>query len=104
MKLISKEKLKATKDNLLKNDCPSQCDKTHCDVCQFTDNKKVVTVINPSPEVYGKEMCYQVESINSKERVEVLRKNYILAQTIGFETQYDQGRLPSLSFNPKEEN
>ena len=47
----------------MKNDCPSQCDKTHCDVCQFTDNKKVVTVKDPSPEIYGREMYYQVESI-----------------------------------------
>lgn len=57
MKLISKEKLKATKDNLLKNDCPSQCDKTHCDVCQFADNKTVV-VREPSPELYRREIYY----------------------------------------------
>lgn len=41
----------------MKNDCPSQCDKTHCDVCQFTDNKTVV-IQEPSPELYGREMYY----------------------------------------------
>ena len=59
-RLLKDKVIKDTKKNRMKNDCPSQCDKTHCDVCQFTDNKKVVTVINPSPEVYGKEMYYQV--------------------------------------------
>ena len=32
MKLISNQKLKATVNNLLKNDCPLQCNKKHCDV------------------------------------------------------------------------
>ena len=59
-RLLSKTVIKDTKQNRIKNDCPSQCDRTHCDVCQFTDNKKVVTVRNPSPEIYGREMYYQV--------------------------------------------
>ena len=61
-RLLNKNIIKDTKNNRMKNDCPSQCDKTHCDVCQFTDNKKVVTVKDPSPEIYGREMYYQVES------------------------------------------
>ena len=40
----------------MKNDCPSQCDKTHCDVCQFADNKVVIQ--EPSPELYGREIYY----------------------------------------------
>lgn len=57
-RLLNKKIIKDTKNNRMKNDCPSQCDKTHCDVCQFTDNKKVVTVKDPSPELYGREMYY----------------------------------------------
>ena len=59
MKLISKEKLRATKDNLLKNDCPLQCDKKHCDVCQFRSNPTLVPTIetvSPLPEAYGRDM------------------------------------------------
>lgn len=57
-RLLSKTKIRDTKRNRLKNDCPSQCDKTHCDVCQFTDNKEMVVATEPSPELYGKEMYY----------------------------------------------
>lgn len=35
--------MRATKANLFKNDCPSQCDKTHCDVCQFRDELEELT-------------------------------------------------------------
>lgn len=59
MKLISNQKLKATKANRLKNDCPLQCNKRHCDVCQFRDDKSelvhTVTTYTPSPEVYGRD-------------------------------------------------
>lgn len=58
MRLISKNKLKATKANMLKNDCPLQCNKKHCDVCQFSDNYKVVTDREVKPETYGREMYY----------------------------------------------
>lgn len=50
--------------NLIKNDCPLQCNKQHCDVCQFRDDNsertqaKVVTVSAPSPEAYGRELYY----------------------------------------------
>lgn len=37
-KLICNRKLKATTLNLIKNDCPLQCNKQHCDVCQFRDD------------------------------------------------------------------
>lgn len=57
-RLLNKQAIKDTKYNRIKNDCPSQCDRTHCDVCQFTDNNKVVTVQKPMPEVYGREMYY----------------------------------------------
>lgn len=57
-RLLSKSIIRDTKHNRMKNDCPSQCDKKHCDVCQFTDNNKVVTVRKPSPELYGREMYY----------------------------------------------
>lgn len=59
MKLISKEKLRATKDNLLKNDCPLRCDKKHCDVCQFRSNPILVPTIetvSPLLEAYGRDM------------------------------------------------
>ena len=65
-RLLDRKILKDTKKNRMKNDCPSQCDKTHCDVCQFTDNKEVVTIKELSPELYGKDLYYQVESINPK--------------------------------------
>lgn len=58
-RLLKDKVIKDTKKNRMKNDCPSQCDKTHCDVCQFTDNKTVV-IQEPSPELYGREMYYQV--------------------------------------------
>ena len=58
MRLISKSKLKATKANMLKNDCPLQCDKNHCDVCQFSDSNKIVTDHKVKPELYGREMYY----------------------------------------------
>lgn len=58
-KLIGYQKLKATKMNRLKNDCPLHCDKTHCDVCQFRDDKSksipTITVTDPSPESVGRE-------------------------------------------------
>lgn len=63
-KLICNRKLKATTLNLIKNDCPLQCNKQHCDVCQFRDNDsertqtKAVTVSAPSPEAYGRELYY----------------------------------------------
>lgn len=57
-RLLNKRVIKDTKYNRIKNDCPSQCDKTHCDVCQFTDNNKVVTVHEVKPETYGREMYY----------------------------------------------
>lgn len=63
-KLICNRKLKATTLNLIKNDCPLQCNKQHCDVCQFRDNNsertqtKAVTVSAPSPEAYGRELYY----------------------------------------------
>lgn len=57
-RLLNRSKIKDTKRNRIKNDCPSQCDKTHCDVCQFTDNKKIVVATEPSPELYGREMYY----------------------------------------------
>lgn len=61
MNLISNQKLKATKSNLLKNDCPLQCDKKHCDVCQFRMKSRLVptiTVTAPSPEAVGREIYY----------------------------------------------
>lgn len=67
MKLISNQKLKATVNNRLKNDCPLQCNKKHCDVCQFRNDKSesipsesipTVTTNTPSPEVYGRDMYY----------------------------------------------
>ena len=63
-KLICNRKLKATTLNLIKNDCPLQCNKQHCDVCQFRDDNsertqaKAVTVSAPSPEAYGRELYY----------------------------------------------
>lgn len=61
-KLITEQKLRATKNNLFKNDCPLQCNKQHCDVCQFRDNpSKMVQqkpAITPSPEVYGRDLYY----------------------------------------------
>lgn len=58
-KLISYQKLKATKQNRYKNDCPLHCNKLHCDVCQFRDeysNKiQTITVTNPSPELVGRD-------------------------------------------------
>lgn len=63
-RLIYNRKLKATTLNLIKNDCPLQCNKQHCDVCQFRDDNskktqtKIVTVNAPSPEAYGKELYY----------------------------------------------
>lgn len=54
MRLISNQKLKATANNRLKNDCPLQCNKKHCDVCQFRNDKSesipTVTTNTPSPE------------------------------------------------------
>lgn len=55
-RLLDRKVLKDTKNNRMKNDCPSQCDKTYCDVCQFTDNKEVVTTKELSPELYGKDL------------------------------------------------
>lgn len=57
-RLLKQKKIRDTKHNRIKNDCPSQCDKTHCDVCQFTDNNKLVVAIEPSPELYGREIYY----------------------------------------------
>ena len=56
-RLLKDKVIKDTKKNRMKNDCPSQCDKTHCDVCQFADNKTVV-IQEPLPELYGREMYY----------------------------------------------
>ena len=56
-RLLKDRVVKDTKKNRMKNDCPSQCDKTHCDVCQFADNKTVV-IQEPSPELYGREIYY----------------------------------------------
>lgn len=56
-RLLKDKVIKDTKKNRMKNDCPSQCDKTYCDVCQFADNKTVV-IQEPSPELYGREMYY----------------------------------------------
>lgn len=62
MKLISDQKLKATKENRLKNDCPLQCDKTHCDVCQFRDRSlnrsQIVDSTKVLPDMYGRELYY----------------------------------------------
>ena len=67
MKLISNQKLKATKENRLKNDCPLQCNKRYCDVCQFRDNKsesiQVVTTNTPSPEVYGRDFYQELNTL-----------------------------------------
>lgn len=62
MKLLSRKKLPASRTNIVKNDCPSHCDKKHCDECQFEDkNSKSIPIITTntiSPEVYGREMFY----------------------------------------------
>ena len=46
----------------MKNDCPLQCNKRHCDVCQFRDepSKQIPTITtkDPSPESYGREVYY----------------------------------------------
>lgn len=55
-RLLDRKVLRDTEKNRMKNDCPSQCDKTYCDVCQFTDNKEVVTTKELSPELYGKDL------------------------------------------------
>lgn len=56
-RLLGYKVVEDTKNNRLKNDCPSQCDGTHCDVCQFgTDYSKVIqtkTTDAISPEAYG---------------------------------------------------
>lgn len=42
-RLLGYKVVEDTKNNRLKNDCSSQCDGTHCDVCQFgTDYSKVI--------------------------------------------------------------
>lgn len=62
-KLISNHVLRATESNMLKNDCPLNCNKQYCTDCQFreksskvTQNKK--TIITPSPEVHGRDLYY----------------------------------------------
>lgn len=62
-KLISNHVLRATESNMLKNDCPLNCNKQYCTDCQFreksskvTQNKK--TIITPSLEVYGRDLYY----------------------------------------------
>lgn len=62
-KLISNHVLRATESNMLKNDCPLNCNKQYCTDCQFreksskvTQNKK--TIITPSPEVYGRDLYH----------------------------------------------
>lgn len=57
-RLLSNDVIRDTKRNRTKNDCPSQCDKKHCDVCQFIDNKETVVIHKPLPETYGREMYY----------------------------------------------
>lgn len=62
MRLISNQRLKATKQNRIKNDCPLQCNKKHCDVCQFKDehpeSARIVTTTKVSPDMYGRELYY----------------------------------------------
>lgn len=59
MNVLGKSKVKETKENRIKNDCPLQCNKDHCDVCPFRDDysKRIptITVITPSPEVIGRD-------------------------------------------------
>lgn len=58
-KLLSAQIIEDTKKNRTKNDCPSQCDGSHCDVCQFgTDYSKVIPIQTTdaiSPEAYGRD-------------------------------------------------
>jgi hypothetical protein len=58
-RLLDYKVVEDTKNNRLKNDCPSQCDGSHCDVCQFgTDYSKVIqtkTTDAISPEAYGRD-------------------------------------------------
>ena len=58
-RLLGYKVVEDTKNNRLKNDCPSQCDGTHCDVCQFgTNYSKVIqtkTTDAISPEAYGRD-------------------------------------------------
>lgn len=58
-KLLSYQKLRATKENRFKNDCPPQCNKQHCDVCQFRNDKSksipIITVTSFSPEIVGRD-------------------------------------------------
>lgn len=60
MRLISNQRLKATKENRLKNDCPLECDKNHCDVCQFRDHssKSIPTfkTTKVTPDIFGREI------------------------------------------------
>ena len=62
MRLISDQKLKATKENRLKNDCPLQCDKKHCDVCRVRDNNRnrarIVNSTEVLPDMYGRELYF----------------------------------------------
>ena len=58
-RFLAKQKLIATRKRKELNDCPSNCDKKHCDVCQFADNTTHVPKINfqaPSPECYGRDL------------------------------------------------
>ena len=62
-KLISNHVLRATESNMLKNDCPLNCNKQYCTDCQFREKSSKVTqkkktIITPSPEVYGRDLYY----------------------------------------------
>lgn len=59
MNILGKNKVRETKENRIKNDCPSQCNKDYCDVCPFRDDYSgripIITVTTPSPEVVGRD-------------------------------------------------
>lgn len=42
-KLISNHVLRATESNMLKNDCPLNCNKQYCTDCQFREKSSKVT-------------------------------------------------------------
>lgn len=58
-RLISPYVLDYNRKNLSKNDCPTDCDKTHCTKCQFRSDPKPIPIVKtaiPSPEYFGKDL------------------------------------------------